>query len=171
MYCGAKWFIIKCSGTKWDLITFPNILKMLIGEYTHTLDEKNRMSLPVKFRKEIGSSVVIAPGLDNCLSLFTIKEWQKISSKLSDSSMLASDNRSFSRFMFGQAVDVGVDSQGRILIPENLKNRSKLSSKVVVIGVQNRVEIWNEKTWNDYKKVVEKEADALADKLGQIGVL
>src|SRR5680860_581861 len=144
---------------------------MLIGEYIHTLDEKNRMSLPVKFRKEIGSSVVIAPGLDNCLSLFTVKEWQKISSKLSDSSMLASDNRSFSRFMFGQAIDVGVDSQGRILIPENLKNRSKLSSKVVVIGVQNRVEIWNEKAWNDYKKIVEKEADALADKLGQIGVL
>src|SRR5680860_885648 len=113
---------------------------MLIGEYIHTLDEKNRMSLPVKFRKEIGSSVVIAPGLDNCLSLFTVKEWQKISGKLSNSSMLASDNRSFSRFMFGQAIDVGVDSQGRILIPENLKNRSKLSSKVVVIGVQNRVE-------------------------------
>ena len=144
---------------------------MLIGEYIHTLDGKNRMSLPVKFRKEIGNSIVIAPGLDNCLSLYTVREWQKISSKLSDSSMLASDNRSFSRFMFGQAVDVGVDSQGRILIPENLKNRSKLSSKVVVIGVQNRVEIWNEKAWNDYKKIVEKEADALADKLGQIGVL
>ncbi len=144
---------------------------MLIGEYTHTLDGKNRMSLPVKFRKEIGRSVVIAPGLDNCLSLFTTKEWQKISSKLSDSSMLTSDNRSFSRFMFGQAVDVSVDSQGRILIPENLKNRSKLSSKVVVIGVQNRVEIWNEKAWNAYKKIVETQADALADKLGQVGVL
>jgi len=144
---------------------------MLIGEYTHTLDGKNRMSLPVKFRKEIGKSVVIAPGLDNCLSLFAVKEWQKISNKLSDSSMLASDNRSFSRFMFGQAVDVDVDSQGRILIPENLKNRSKLSNKVVVIGVQNRIEIWNEKAWNDYKKVVETQADALADKLGQIGVL
>ena len=77
---------------------------MLIGEYTHTLDDKNRMSLPVKFRKEMGKSVVVAPGLDNCLSLFTIKEWEKISSKLSDSSMLATDNRSFSRFMFGQAV-------------------------------------------------------------------
>ncbi len=144
---------------------------MLIGEYTHTLDGKNRMSLPVKFRKEIGKSVVIAPGLDNCLSLFTVKEWQNISNKLSDSSMLASDNRSFSRFMFGQAVNVEVDSQGRILIPENLKNRSKLSNKVVVIGVQNRIEIWNEKAWNEYKKVVETQADALADKLGQIGVL
>jgi MraZ protein len=129
------------------------------------------MSLPVKFRKEMGKSVVVAPGLDNCLSLFTVKEWEKISSKLSDSSMIASDNRSFSRFMFGQAMIVDVDAQGRILIPENLKNRSGLGAKVIVIGVQNRAEIWNEKTWNDYKKVVEKQADALADKLGQIGVL
>lgn len=144
---------------------------MLIGEYTHTLDEKNRMSLPVKFRKEMGKTVVIAPGLDNCLSIFTTKEWQKVSEKLSDSSMLASDNRSFSRFIFGQAVIVDVDVSGRILIPENLKNRSKLSTKVVVIGVQNRAEIWNEKIWNDYKKVVESQADTLAEKLGQIGVL
>ncbi len=144
---------------------------MLIGEYTHTLDDKNRMSLPVKFRKEMGKSVVVAPGLDKCLSIFTVKEWEKISSKLSDSSMIASDNRSFSRFIFGQAVALDVDTQGRILIPENLKNRSGLSTKVIVIGVQNRAEIWNEKTWNDYKKMVDTQADALADKLGQIGVL
>jgi MraZ protein len=144
---------------------------MLIGEYNHTLDDKNRLSLPVKFRKEMGKSVVVAPGLDNCLSIFTAREWEKISSKLSDSSMLASDNRSFSRFMFGQAVATDVDANGRILIPENLRNRSGLSSKVTVIGVQNRAEIWNEKTWQTYKKLVEKQADALADKLGQIGVL
>jgi MraZ protein len=144
---------------------------MLIGEYTHTLDDKNRMSLPVKFRKEMGKSVVLAPGLDNCLSIFTAKEWEKISRKLSESSMLASDNRSFSRFMFGQAVIADVDGNGRILIPENLKVRSGLASKVIVIGVQNRAEIWSEKSWNDYKKVVETQADALADKLGQIGVL
>lgn len=144
---------------------------MLIGEYIHTLDDKNRISLPVKFRKEMGKSIVVAPGLDNCLALYTLVEWKKISSKLSDSSMLASDNRSFSRFMFGQAVIVDVDGNGRILIPENLKNRSSLSSKVVVIGVQNRAEIWSESTWNDYKKNVETQADALADKLGQGGVL
>jgi MraZ protein len=144
---------------------------MLIGEYTHTLDDKNRMSLPIKFRKEMGKSVVVAPGLDNCLSIYTTKEWQRISSKLSDASMLASDNRSFSRFMFGQAIIADVDTNGRILIPENLKNRSNLTNKVVVIGVQNRVEIWNEKAWDNYKKVVDTEANALADKLGQIGVL
>jgi len=144
---------------------------MLIGEYTHTLDDKNRMSLPVKFRKEMGKSVVVAPGLDNCLAIYTTKEWQKISEKLSDASMLALDNRSFSRFIFGQAVMTDVDANGRILIPENLKIRSNLTNKVMVIGVQNRVEIWNEKIWNEYKSKVESQADALADKLGQIGVL
>lgn len=160
---------------KWDEVGYYNFIPpeiiMLIGEYIHTLDEKNRISLPVKFRKEMGKSLVVAPGLDNCLSLFTLKEWNKVSEKLSDSSMLASDNRSFSRFMFGQAVVVDVDGNGRILIPENLKNRSGLNGKVVVIGVQNRLEIWNENAWNDYKKIVEGQADALADKLGQIGVL
>jgi len=144
---------------------------MLIGEYTHTLDDKNRMSLPIKFRKEMGKSVILAPGLDNCLAIYTEKEWQKISERLSDSSMLATDNRSFSRFMFGQAVNTPVDSNGRILIPENLKTRSSFGIKVMVIGVQNRVEVWNEKAWNNYKKVVEGQADTLADKLGQGGVL
>ncbi len=144
---------------------------MLIGEYTHTLDDKNRLSLPVKFRKEMGKRVIVAPGLDNCLSLFTEKEWAKISERLGDSSMLTTDNRSFSRFMFGQAVDTDVDANGRILIPEHLKERSKLGSKVVIIGVQNRAEIWNEKAWKDYKQVVDGQADALAEKLGSVGVL
>ena len=75
--------------------THKNI--MLIGEYTHTIDEKNRLSMPVKFRKEMGKSVVVAPWLDNCLAIFTMKEWEKISSKLSESSMLQVDNRSFSK--------------------------------------------------------------------------
>lgn len=144
---------------------------MLIGEYTHTLDEKNRMSLPVKFRKEMGKSVVVAPGFDNCLSIFTLKEWQKQSDKFSESSSISGDNRSFSRWMFGQATVADVDASGRILIPENLKVRSSLSSKVIVIGVQNRAEIWNEKIWMEYKKGVEKRSDALADKLGTGGVL
>jgi len=166
------WDRVVYNRNKWDkVVIIISLIFMLIGEYTHTLDEKNRMSLPVKFRKEMGKSIVVAPGLDNCLSIFTIKEWQKVSDKLSDSSMLASDNRSFSRFIFGQAVIVDVDGNGRILIPENLKIRSNLSTRVVVIGVQNRAEIWNEKAWNDYKLVVEQQADALADKLGQIGVL
>jgi len=144
---------------------------MLIGEYTHTIDEKNRVSLPAKFRQEMGKKIVLTPGLDNCLFAFTMKEWQRISGDLAKSSMLQSDTRSFNRFLFGGAVEVEVDSIGRILVPDFLKDRASLKNKVVVIGVQNRVEIWNEKLWGDYKKVMEKNADALAEKLGQVGML
>ncbi|PCI20014.1 cell division/cell wall cluster transcriptional repressor MraZ [Candidatus Wolfebacteria bacterium] len=144
---------------------------MLIGEYNHTLDNKNRISLPVKFRKELGKKIVITPGLDNCLFVFTHVEWKKISERLSQSSLLQSDTRSFSRFMFGGAVQIDVDSIGRILIPDFLRDRSNLKNKVSMIGVQNRVEIWNDKAWTIYKKSIEKKADELAEKLGSVGVL
>lgn len=144
---------------------------MLIGEYTHSIDEKNRLSLPAKFRSEMGRKVVLTPGLDSCLFVFTHKEWQKIDEKLNQSSLLSADNRSFNRFMFAGAVEAEIDSIGRILVPDFLRDRASLKNKVVVIGVSTRLEIWNEKVWNDYKKVVEKQADTLAEKLGQVGVL
>ena len=146
---------------------------MLIGEYIHTIDEKNRMSLPVKFRKEMGKKIIITPGLDSCLFIFTTKEWEKVSKRLSDTdsdlSFLKSDQRSFNRFMFGRAVDVEVDSIGRILIPDFLKDRINLKDSAAIIGVQDRLEIWNEKKWSEYKEVVEKQADQLAEKLGNEG--
>src|SRR3989344_4887013 len=144
---------------------------MLIGEYTHIIDEKNRLSLPAKFRQQLGKKIVVTPGLDQCLWVFTQKEWEKIQSKLSQSSLLQKDSRSFNRFMFAGASEVEVDSIGRVLIPDFLRERANLKSKVVIIGVSSRVEIWNEKTWSEEKKMVEKEADALAEKLGQVGVL
>ncbi len=144
---------------------------MFIGEYTHTIDDKNRLSLPAKFRSLLGKKVVVTPGLDACLFVFTQKEWSEISEKLNQSSLLQADNRSFNRFMFAGAVEAEVDNIGRILIPDFLRDRANLKSKVVVIGVSSRVEIWNEKTWVEYKKVVEKQADTLAEKLGQVGVL
>jgi len=146
---------------------------MLIGEYIHTIDEKNRMSLPVKFRKEMGKKIIITPGLDSCLFIFTIKEWEKVSKRLSDTdsdlSFLKADQRSFNRFMFGRAVDVEVDSIGRILIPDFLKDRINLKDKAAIIGVQDRLEVWNEKRWSEYKEIVEKQADQLAEKLGNEG--
>lgn len=144
---------------------------MLIGEYTHTIDDKNRISLPVKFRKQMGNQLVITPGLDDCLFVFTKKEWEKISEKLSEFSMLSADNRSFNRFMFGGATEVSVDSIGRILLPDFLKDRAKLKGKAALVGVQNRLEIWNDSTWEKYKKVVADKADSLAEKLGGAGVI
>lgn len=148
-----------------------NIKYMLIGEYIHTIDNKNRVSLPVKFRKEMGKSLVVTPGLDNCLFIFTKKEWVKISEKLSELSMLSADNRGFNRFMFGGATEVDVDSIGRFLLPDFLKTRAGLSEKVALVGVQNRVEIWSDVNWSEYKSVVEKQADSLAEKLGGAGML
>ncbi|MBU6370485.1 MAG: division/cell wall cluster transcriptional repressor MraZ [Patescibacteria group bacterium] len=144
---------------------------MLIGEYIHTLDEKKRVSLPVKFRKEIGKTIVVTAGLDGCLWLFTLAQWKDISSKLGQFSMLAADNRSFNRYMFGSATEVAVDTIGRILIPDFLVRRAALKAKVAVVGVGNRVEIWSEEAWSEHKSVVEKRADQLAEKLGQAGAL
>lgn len=144
---------------------------MLIGEYTHTIDGKNRLSLPAKFRSEMGKKVVVTPGLDGCLFVFTLKQWKEISEKLGSSSLLQGDTRSFNRYMLGGASEAEVDSIGRVLIPDFLRERASLKEKVSVVGVQSRVELWNEKQWREYKKGVEKQADTLAEKLGGVGVL
>ncbi len=141
---------------------------MLIGEYKHSLDDKNRLSLPAKFRKELGKKVVVTPGLDGCLFLFTLAEWKRISASLSERSLLQSDNRSFNRYMFGGAVEAEIDAIGRILVPDFLRERAGLKGKVAVVGIDNRVELWNEKSWSEYKAVVEREADKLAEKLGTV---
>ncbi|MEI6280454.1 MAG: division/cell wall cluster transcriptional repressor MraZ [bacterium] len=143
---------------------------MLIGEYIHTIDEKNRVSMPAKFRKELGKKIIITPGLDSCLFIFTIKEWEKVSKKLSDSendlSFLKADQRSFNRYMFGRAAEVEIDSIGRILIPDFLKDRIGLKDKAAIIGVEDRVEVWNDKVWSQNQEAVEKQAGELAEKLG-----
>lgn len=147
--------------------------KMLIGEYIHTIDEKSRVSLPVKFRKELGKKIIITPGLDSCLFIFTTKEWAKVSTRLSDAeadlSFLKADQRSFNRYMFGRAAEVEIDSIGRILIPDFLKERIGLKNSAAIIGVGDRVEVWNDKTWSANQAVVEKLAPELAEKLGNEG--
>lgn len=142
---------------------------MLIGEYIHTIDDKNRVSMPAKFRKELGKKIIITPGLDQCLFIFTTKEWSKVAKKLSSSaddlSFLKNDQRSFNRFMFGRAAEVELDSIGRILVPDFLKERIGLKDKVALVGVEDRVEVWNDKAWNIYKEKIEKEVGDLAEKL------
>ncbi|MEK7471437.1 MAG: division/cell wall cluster transcriptional repressor MraZ [Patescibacteria group bacterium] len=143
---------------------------MLIGEYIHTIDEKSRVSMPAKFRKELGKKVIITPGLEQCLFIFTVKEWEKVSTRLSDTktdlSFLKADQRNFNRYMFGRAAEVEIDSIGRILIPDFLKDRIGLKNSAAIIGVGDRVEVWNDKTWSQNQEAVEKQAPELAEKLG-----
>ncbi len=144
---------------------------MLIGEYTHTIDTKKRVSLPAKFRKEMGKKVIMTHGLDNCLFVYTLAEWKKVSEKLSQLSMGQSDQRGFNRFMLAGAVEVNIDSIGRMLVPDFLKSFAKLKTKVVLTGVHSHIEIWDEKAWKAYKERIQGQADSLAEKLGEIGVI
>ncbi len=155
---------------KWH-VSFPPENTMLIGQHVHTLDPKKRISLPAKFRKELGKKVVLTNGLDNCIFVYSVKEWQSIASKLGNLGFGNASTRSFNRFLLGGAEEVEIDSAGRILVPDFLKDFAQLKEKVVLTGVQNRVEIWDETRWSTYVKAVSKEADSLAEKLGEVGLL
>ena len=144
---------------------------MLIGEYLHTLDSKKRLSLPAKFRKVVGRKVVVTRGLDACLFMFPLATWKVIAEKLQSLPFGKSDTRGMSRFLLAGAVETEVDSAGRILIPEYLKEFADLKSRVVLAGVSDRIEIWNEKTWDEYKRHIEKGADQMAQTLGDMGIL
>ena len=144
---------------------------MLIGEYTHTLDPKKRLSLPSKWRRELGKKVVLTRGLDNCLFVYPLKEWQQITKKVGQLPLGQADTRGFNRFFLSGAIETEVDTVGRILVPDFLKEFAGLKSKVVLAGIHDRVEIWDEKVWRGYKRRIERQADALAEKLGEVGVL
>ncbi|MBI5005012.1 MAG: division/cell wall cluster transcriptional repressor MraZ [Candidatus Lloydbacteria bacterium] len=144
---------------------------MLIGEYTHSIADKKRLSLPAKFRKEIGKTIVVTKGLETCLFVFSKEEWKKVLARLSELSMGKASSRDFNRFLLAGAVEVDVDAIGRILIPDFLKIFAGLKNKVIFAGVGNRIEVWNEEAWQTYKKTVEREADKLAEKLGDIGMI
>lgn len=142
---------------------------MLIGEYKHSLDSKKRVAIPAKFRKEIGERAVVAKGQDKCLFVYPMDEWGKVAEKLSGLPTGPADTRNFVRLSFSGASDVEIDSLGRILIPENLKEFADLKNKVVIVGVYKRLEIWNEENWDDYKQRLESQTDVLAEKLGEHG--
>ncbi len=143
---------------------------MLIGEFKHVIDEKKRVAIPAKFRSEIGQKAVLTRGLNNCLFLYPLKEWEQVAERISSLPMGQPNNRDFSRLFLAGACDVTIDSLGRILIPDYLKSFAGLKDKVVITGVYKKLEIWDEQGWEDYKSRIEKETDALAEKLGELGV-
>lgn len=143
---------------------------MFIGEYKHNIDLKKRLALPSKFRSGLGKSIVITRGLDNCLFVYPMKTWKELAEKLGTMPIGEATTRSFVRLMLAGAVDVKSDSQGRVLIPDYLKEYANLGKNVVVAGLFNRLEIWDEKEWDNYKKKAEKNTEEIAENLGKLGV-
>ena len=144
---------------------------MFIGEYEHTLDEKKRVSLPKAFRTELGKRMVITRGLDNCLFVYSLKNWKNVVARLETLSFAQADTRGFSRFILSGAAEVEVDAAGRVLIPDHQKEFARLNKDVVFAGVSDRVEVWDKDRWASYKAKIEEQADALSEKLGEIGAL
>lgn len=143
---------------------------MFIGEYQHNLDEKGRISMPVKFRAKMAGGAVVTKGLDNCLSVYTIEEWDKLAEKLAALPLTNSASRAFARLMLAGATQVNIDKQGRITLPAYLREYAGLQGAVVVAGLFSRVEIWSQDGWKSYKSDTEGDASVIAEELENLGI-
>ena len=138
---------------------------MFTGEYQHTLDGKGRVIIPSKLRDGLGDRFVITRGLDQCLFVYPNSEWVRLEQKLKQLPFTQKDSRAFSRFFFSGAMELEADKQGRILIPNNLREYAGIEKDVMFIGVSNRVEIWNEEAWKGYFDQANENYEELAEKL------
>ncbi|OYV26682.1 MAG: division/cell wall cluster transcriptional repressor MraZ [Parcubacteria group bacterium 20-58-5] len=139
---------------------------MFLGEYLHTFDTKNRISVPSKFRKDLGSVVVVTHGLDHCLYIYSRKAWEREAKSYAAEVNGIASRRGLARLFLAGSFEVEVDKAGRVLIPENLKAYASLSDKAVIAGVADRVEIWEEGAWRAYIAGIERDADAYVEALG-----
>ena len=143
---------------------------MFIGEYSHNLDDKGRLAIPAKFRNQVKKGAVVTRGLDNCLFLYTKTEWEKLAEKLATLPISQANSRAFSRLMLAGAMDVEVDKQGRVILPEYLRRFAGLKKEVVLAGLYSRIEIWDSEQWNSYKSQTEKESGSIAERMAELGV-
>ncbi|MDM8266946.1 division/cell wall cluster transcriptional repressor MraZ [Limosilactobacillus pontis] len=138
---------------------------MLMGEYQHTLDTKQRLIIPAKFRDQLGSQFVVTRGLDGCLFGYPMSEWQLLEQKLKALPLTKRDARAFVRFLYSAATVCTLDKQGRINIPDPLVKYADLSKKCMVVGVSNRLEIWDSDRWDAYNADTADNFDEIAEDL------
>jgi len=131
---------------------------MFLGEFKHTVDSKGRLTIPAKFRPQLAAGVVITRGIDRCLFLFSMAEWEKLSQQVSQLPITQQEAREFRRLIFSGASDVVPDKQGRILIPSYLREYANLDSEVVIVGNNTYIEIWNAEAWQEAKANIEGKA-------------
>lgn len=141
---------------------------MFIGEYQHAVDDKGRVAIPVKFRKSLDEGVVVTRGIDQHLYLYPLGEWAGLAAKLAKLPINQANSRAFSRHMLGGATEAEIDSQGRILIPEFLREHAGIGNQAVLVGLYDRIEIWSEERWREYKAKTEKNTESIAEQLGEL---
>lgn len=151
------------SGEKWGI-------SMLMGEYLHNLDEKKRLIIPSKFRYELGEVVVITRGLEKCLFVYSKEDFQRITDKLATIPFTKKEARSFMRFFLSGATEVEFDKQGRITIPSSLTNYANINKECVVLGTGDRLEIWDQSSWNEFFDSTKDDMSDIAEKLFDMNV-
>ncbi|MEA3293299.1 MAG: division/cell wall cluster transcriptional repressor MraZ [Patescibacteria group bacterium] len=142
---------------------------MLIGEYKFLIDEKKRLAIPSKFRKSLGKKVVIARGIDNCLVIYHLNEWTKEAKKLEGLNKNQSAPRSLARIMFSGACDVDIDKLGRVLIPDYLMKYAFLKKNAAILGLSDRIEVWDDEKWEENKKKTEMSVSDIAENINSSG--
>ncbi len=143
---------------------------MFIGEYHHALDDKGRVQVPVKFRVDLTKGAVVTRGLDNCLFIYTKKEWSVMAEKLARLPISKANTRAFSRLMLAGAMELEIDKQGRVVVPEYLRQFAGLKKMVVIAGLYNRLELWDKTAWERYRSGTERQSGDIAEALGELGV-
>ena len=143
---------------------------MFIGEYRHNLDAKGRLILPAKFRSCLGERCIASRGLDHCLFVFPLEEWQGMEEKMRNLPLTKKDARAFSRFFFSGATECELDGQGRILLPPSLREYAQIKKEVAIIGVSSRIEIWAADRWDEYCAGAEETYEELAEQMDKGGV-
>lgn len=143
---------------------------MFIGEYSHNLDDKGRLAIPKKFRTKLNRGAVVTRGLDNCLFLYTHEEWQKLAEKLADLPFSQAKARAFARLMLAGAMDVSLDKQGRVILPDYLRKYASLKKSIVVAGLYSRLELWDADVWQKYKTKTETESESIAEEMFELGI-
>lgn len=143
---------------------------MLLGEYEHSIDTKGRIAMPAKLREGLGGKFIITKGLDGCLFVYAMDEWQRVEQKLASLPMSRKTARDFTRFLFGGACEGECDKQGRVLLPANLRRYAGLERDAVIVGVGSRAEIWDAAKWQQYNEESAEDVNELAEQLADLGI-
>lgn len=143
---------------------------MFLGEFSHSIDDKGRLTIPAKFRDELESGVVITRGLDGCLWAYGRSEWETLAEKIAKLPTTNPAARNFSRFVFSSAFDSIPDRQGRILLPQNLRDYAGIHNETIIIGVKSKLEIWNPAKWSEVVTAVEQDTEAIVAQLQDLGI-
>lgn len=142
---------------------------MFIGEFQHALDSKGRVFIPSKLREDLGERFVLTRGIDPCVSAYPLTEWARTEEKLINNPFTKKDLRALNRIIFSSAMEVELDKQGRVLIPQYLREHANIDKNVMIVGVGNQVEIWNEGDWKDYYLSVSSNLPDMLEKLDLAG--